>query len=146
MTIDKLQSINIDDTKSINALLHQLSHTASEISIDQIKKIIKQENFSIYVARDDSKKSQPIIGIASIIFYNIVTSPKAIIEDVVVDSDYRGQGIGTKLMGTLVTLCREKDVKYIDLTSSPSRTCANFLYQKVGFEKRETNVYRLSLK
>ena len=30
----------------------------------------------------------------------------------------------------------------IDLTSRPSRMEANEMYQKMGFEKRETNVYR----
>ena len=33
----------------------------------------------------------------------------------------------------------------VDLTSRPSREAANRLYQRVGFEKRETNVYRYKL-
>jgi len=34
----------------------------------------------------------------------------------------------------------------IDLTSRPERHAANQLYLKLGFVKRETNVYRLALK
>jgi ribosomal protein S18 acetylase RimI-like enzyme len=32
----------------------------------------------------------------------------------------------------------------VDLTSRPSREAANRLYQQLGFERRETNVYRYS--
>ncbi|MGH9297111.1 MAG: GNAT family N-acetyltransferase, partial [Acidimicrobiales bacterium] len=32
----------------------------------------------------------------------------------------------------------------VDLTSRPSREAANKLYLKLGFEPRETNVYRWS--
>jgi ribosomal protein S18 acetylase RimI-like enzyme len=34
----------------------------------------------------------------------------------------------------------------VDLTSRPSREAANRLYQRIGFERRETNVYRYNLK
>lgn len=37
-------------------------------------------------------------------------------------------------------------VTKIVLTSSSSRIAANALYQKIGFVKRETNVYRFELK
>jgi ribosomal protein S18 acetylase RimI-like enzyme len=33
----------------------------------------------------------------------------------------------------------------VDLTSRAGREAANRLYQKLGFELRETNVYRLSI-
>ena len=36
----------------------------------------------------------------------------------------------------------ELGAKTIDLTSRPSREAANKLYQKLGFEQRETNIYR----
>ena len=36
----------------------------------------------------------------------------------------------------------ELGAKTIDLTSRPSREAANRLYQRLGFEMRETNVYR----
>jgi hypothetical protein len=33
----------------------------------------------------------------------------------------------------------------VNLTSRPDRPAANRLYQRLGFEMRETNVYRLEL-
>jgi hypothetical protein len=42
-------------------------------------------------------------------------------------------------------LARQKGAKTVDLTSRPSREAANALYQRIGFEPRDTNVYRYSL-
>ena len=36
-------------------------------------------------------------------------------------------------------------LKNINLTSRPQRMAANNFYQKIGFEKQETNVYRLEI-
>jgi ribosomal protein S18 acetylase RimI-like enzyme len=42
-------------------------------------------------------------------------------------------------------LARSLGAKTVDLTSRPSREAANRLYQRIGFEPRETNVYRYTL-
>ncbi|MDO8461045.1 MAG: GNAT family N-acetyltransferase, partial [bacterium] len=65
--------------------------------------------------------------------------------DIVVDKEFRGQGIGTKLIKTAIVKARDADAFTIDFTSRPSRESANLLYKKLGFKQRETNVYRLEL-
>ena len=45
----------------------------------------------------------------------------------------------------VVRLAREIGADQVDLTSAPEREAANRLYQRLGFERRETNVYRLPL-
>jgi len=67
------------------------------------------------------------------------------VDDVVVADSYRGQGIATKLMEKVISIARERGHRYIDLTSRPSREAANHIYKKIGFQKRETNPYRLKL-
>jgi ribosomal protein S18 acetylase RimI-like enzyme len=42
-------------------------------------------------------------------------------------------------------VAKEAGAKTVDLTSRPSREAANRLYQRVGFERRDTNVYRYRL-
>ncbi|MEK7060924.1 MAG: GNAT family N-acetyltransferase, partial [Patescibacteria group bacterium] len=66
--------------------------------------------------------------------------------DIVVDEEYRGKGIGTKLITAAINQARKEGVKHIDFTSRPQRVAANRLYQRLGFKKRETNVYRLNFK
>ena len=67
-------------------------------------------------------------------------------KDVVVASAYRGQGIGRTLLQRIIDFAGSK-LSPIDLhlTSNPSRVEANALYQALGFEQRETNVYKMSL-
>jgi ribosomal protein S18 acetylase RimI-like enzyme len=70
---------------------------------------------------------------------------KAIIEDVVVDSAARGKGVGEALSREAVRLAGERGAVMVDLTSLPVREAANRLYQRIGFRKRETNVYRFEI-
>jgi ribosomal protein S18 acetylase RimI-like enzyme len=44
----------------------------------------------------------------------------------------------------MVAKARALGCATVDLTSRPSREAANHLYQRAGFELRETNVYRLT--
>lgn len=88
-----------------------------------------------------------IIGCATLCVYDSPTGRKASVEDVVVGSSYRGQGLGRLLMQHLIDYAR-RELRNVDLhlTSRPSRLAANHLYLSLGFEKRETNVYRLRLR
>ena len=74
------------------------------------------------------------------------TGKKAWIEDVVVDESYRGKGIGQMLMNFAVDYVKQMKVSVLMLTSNPSRIAANKLYVKLGFEKKETNVYRFVIR
>ena len=92
-----------------------------------------------------AKEGKKVWGMLSLVLFPIPTGTKAWVEDVVVDSSARGKGIGKALMNHALKKVREKRGKSIDLTSRPSRETANKLYQSLGYQKRETNVYRLSL-
>jgi ribosomal protein S18 acetylase RimI-like enzyme len=70
---------------------------------------------------------------------------RAWIEDVVVDDSVRGQGVGEALNRCALEMARLRGARTVDLTSRPSRDAANRLYRRLGFEPRETNVYRYDL-
>ena len=97
----------------------------------------------IFIAEDDAKR---IVGCATLCVYESPTGRKASVEDVVVLSSCRGQGIGRTLLQRIIDFAGGK-LSPIDLrlTSSPARVEANALYQALGFEQRETNVYKMSL-
>ena len=97
----------------------------------------------IFIAEDDAKR---IVGCATLCVYESPTGRKASIEDVVVLSAYRGQGIDRTLMQRIIDFAGSKlSPINLRLTSNPSRVEANALYQELGFEQRETNVYQMSL-
>ena len=97
----------------------------------------------IFVAENDAKH---IVGCATLCVFESPTGRKASVEDVVVLPAYRGQGIGRTLLQRIIDFAGSK-LSPIDLhlTSNPSRTEANALYQALGFVQRETNVYKMSL-
>lgn len=58
-----------------------------------------------------------------------------------VKSEYRHLGIATRLIEEAERLKQEMNVSYITFTSGQARTEANQLYQKLGYEKKDSNVY-----
>ncbi|HSB85552.1 MAG TPA: GNAT family N-acetyltransferase [Ilumatobacteraceae bacterium] len=96
---------------------------------------------TLFIARLDGE----IVGSLTLVLYRIPTGLKAWIEDVVVDQSVRGHGVGEALSEAALEEARRHGVKYVTLSSRPSRHAANRLYQRLGFKQRDTNVYRYYL-
>ncbi len=86
-----------------------------------------------------------IVGSLTLVLVRIPTGLRASIEDVVVDEQVRGQGVGRALNEAALDLARDAGAATVDLTSRPSRQAANRLYLRLGFVIRDTNVYRYTL-
>ena len=123
---------------AVNRLLPQLSKSAKIINGSTLQNLTNSECTRLYVA----KEGDTIFGMLSLVVFSIPTGTKAWIEDVVVDERARGKGVGKELMNHALNVAKELGAKSADLTSRPSREAANKLYQAIGFEGRETNVYR----
>ena len=141
VTIEKVQFATADLVGALNRLLPQLSSTPPTLSITDLERLLHSDSASLFVAKDGPR----IVGTLTLITFRIPTGRRAWIEDVVVDAEARGEGIGEKLTSAAIGEARARGARTIDLTSRPSREAANALYQKMGFEQRETNVYRLIL-
>ncbi len=123
---------------AMNHLLPQLSKSAQTISLGTLKTLASSECTRLYMA----KEGEEILGMLSLVVFAIPTGIKAWIEDVVVEEGARGKGVGKKLMKHAMDEADKIGAKSIDLTSRPTREAANQLYQNIGFQVRETNVYR----
>jgi ribosomal protein S18 acetylase RimI-like enzyme len=97
----------------------------------------------LFIARDVDTGT--IVGSLTLALFRIPTGMRAWIEDVVVDKAMRGKGAGNALNQAALDRARAEGAKTVDLTSRPSRGAANRLYQRLGFEQRDTNVYRYNL-
>ena len=129
----------------IEDLLGLMKELNAEIPVNaqQQQRSVASPGTRIFVAENDEKH---IVGCATLCVFESPTGRKASVEDVVVLSAYRGQGIGRTLLQRIIDFAKNK-LAPIDLrlTSQPSRVEANALYVSLGFEKRDTNVYRLKL-
>ena len=122
-------------------LTPQLSRSAPPPGPVELAAIIDSPATHLLVAYDDAGRIQ---GSLTLVLFRIPTGMRAWIEDVVVDADARGQGVGEALNRYALDVAAEHGARSVDLTSRPSREAANRLYQRLGFEPRETNVYRYS--
>lgn len=82
-----------------------------------------------------------LIGIAMMARYKVVSGHKGMIEDVVVASHYRGQGIGRKLMTKLLEQAEKQELDDVLLFSGHHRTAAISLYKSLGFLLKESGLY-----
>jgi ribosomal protein S18 acetylase RimI-like enzyme len=125
----------------VNALLPQLSTSAVALTLDTLSAIVDDGDTHLLIAEDDGV----IVGTLTLVTFRIPTGVRAIIEDVVVDGNTRGKGIGKQLVAAAIERASSLGAKTIDLTSRPSRVEANALYVAMGFQTRDTNVYRYSV-
>lgn len=127
-------------------LMEELDPTI-DVTPEMLRTAAGDPDTHMFVAVEDSR----IIGTASLCVTHSPTGTKAGIEDVVVNSAFRGHGIGRLLLEHILDFAR-KDLLpanpsgiELHLTSRPSRKAANLLYQSLGFKQHETNVYKLQL-
>jgi ribosomal protein S18 acetylase RimI-like enzyme len=109
---------------------------------EQLEEIVSAPATDQFVARDDDGT---IIGVSTLATFRIPTGIRCWIEDVIVGTEARGKGIGEALTRAMLDRGKALGAITVDLTSRPSRDAANRLYLRVGFELRETNVYRYQL-
>jgi ribosomal protein S18 acetylase RimI-like enzyme len=127
--------------EGLNELLPQLSTNAAPLTTADVEALVASPVTVLFVARDEGR----IVGSLTLVVFAIPTGLRAWIEDVVVDGSARGAGVGEALTNAAIEESRRRHVRSIDLTTRPSREAANRLYARLGFELRETNVYRLTL-
>ena len=127
---------------AFNKLVPQLSSSNPSPSRKEVTEMVTSPATIVLIARDSENNNGAIVGSLTLALFRIPTAMRAWIEDVVVDIDARGQGIGETLVVKALERAKEAGAKTVDLTSRPSREAANRLYVRVGFEKRDTNIYR----
>ena len=141
ISVEAVASIDDDLVTAVSGLIPQLSSSSSSPSKETLARIVASEGATLFVARDEGR----VVGMLTLITFEIPTAVRAWIEDVVVDGAARGQGIAAALVQAAVDHAAAREARTVDLTSRPDREAANRLYLRMGFETRATNVYRRTL-
>jgi ribosomal protein S18 acetylase RimI-like enzyme len=139
--VEVLSEVTDEVVETFERLLPQLSSTASKLDRQALEAIVAAPASTILIARI----GEQIAGTLTLATFPIPTGVRAWIEDVVVDEAARGQRVGTALIEEAINLARNAGARTVDLTSRPSRVSAGVLYERVGFEQRETRMYRYKL-
>lgn len=122
-------------------MLAQLTAREYPFGEQELRAIIEDSASQLFIMRDDER----IIGMLTLCHYTSPTGRKVWVEDVVVSADYRGKGLGRRLINHAIEYCRENlSPCTLMLTSNPARIAANELYRTSGFEPKQTNVYKMT--
>jgi ribosomal protein S18 acetylase RimI-like enzyme len=127
--------------EAVGRLTAELSSSAAAPTARHVAAIVESPACRLLIARDGTGA---IVGMLTLVVFPIPTGIRAWIEDVVVGETARGGGVGELLNREALALAAALGARTVDLTSRPSREAANRLYARLGFERRETNVYRHS--
>ena len=139
--VEELSSYAPQDLAELDALMHELSATIF-CNEELLNNALNDVNVHVYVIRDEGH----IVATGTLCIKHTLEFTIADIESVVVSSKCRGRGYGKELMTAMIEAAKGFKVHHIQLTSRPARVAANRLYQDLGFERYETNCYRLLLK
>lgn len=139
MQIQRVLSVDDELVDAFVVLMPLLSDRAAPPTIDELAEIA--HSACLLVARDPD-----IVGVLTLTLYRIPTGLHARIDDVIVATEARGRGVGEALTREAIERARAAGAKAVNLTSHPRREAANRLYQRVGFERRDTNVYAYKLR
>ena len=122
-------------------MLAQLTAREYPFGEQELRTIIEDSTSQLFIMRDDER----IMGMLTLGHYTSPTGRKVWVEDVVVSAEYRGEGLGRKLINHAIEYCRENlSPCTLMLTSNPARVAANELYRTSGFEPKQTNVYKMT--
>lgn len=141
VTVEIASEATTELVRAFARLIPQLSTSSPPPTAEQVAEMVQAPASDVLVARLDGA----IVGTLTLVTFRIPTGVRAWIEDVVVDDSARGHGVGDQLNRFALQVARDKGAKTVDLTSRPSRDAANRLYQRIGFQPRDTNVYRFTL-
>jgi ribosomal protein S18 acetylase RimI-like enzyme len=139
--VEILTQVTDEIVEAFGRLLPQLSRSAPALDKAALEAIIAAQASTVLVARSGGT----ITGTLTLVMFPIPTGLRAWIEDVVVDEAAGRQGIGSALTKEALRLAGQAGARTVDLTSRPSRVAAGRLYEKLGFESRETRMYRYSV-
>lgn len=140
LEIHEADEVNEELVEAMARLVPQLSNSNPAPGPAELAEIVEDDTVRLLIARNE----RGIVGTLTLVHFRIPTGVRAWIEDVIVDEAARGSGVGRKLNEAAIELALAAGAVSIDLTSRPSREDANRLYRKLGFEQRQTNVYRFS--
>ena len=141
ISVEAAALVDDDLCAAVDRLVPQLSRSSPPPSRAVLERIVSNDATTLFVARGDSG----IVGMLTLATFEIPTGVRALIEDVVVDEAARGSGVAATLVQAALERSAELGARTVDLTSRPDREAANRLYLRMGFEVRQTNVYRRTL-
>ena len=138
ITVDVVARVDADLTEAAARLVPQLSTSARVPGQWELGQIVKEPGTALIVARE----GRVIVGMLTLHTFRATTGIHAWIQDLVVDKAAKGRGVSELLTQEAVRLSAERGAHTTELASRPSRAGTGRLYERLGFELRQAQLYR----
>ena len=146
----ELRELNEKDLESLIKLYEQLDDANGNFTAEDARKIWKTEiegnkKIKYFGAVENGKV---ISTCYCLIIPNLTRlgSSIAFVENVVTDSEYRGQGLGRKVMEKAIEFARENNCYKVILQSASFRKEAHQFYKNLGFDGESKKAFIMKLK
>jgi len=139
--IEQVKTYSEEVAEAMSVFVTKLGDNYQPFTEDSLREIINSPQSYLFIAIHVPTKE--VAGMIMQTIYRIPYATKSYIDDLYIDEKFRKMGIATRLMQKVVDNAKEYKAAYVDFTSKPERVAGNNLYEKLGFKKRDTNVYRL---
>jgi GNAT superfamily N-acetyltransferase len=135
--IVSLRALSESDFESVLQLLHQL-WPQSHLDVERLKATYRCGLLNPSVRFVGAEAHSQLVGFCSLSVRQSLWQhgQLAHCDELVVDEEHRGKGIGAKLLDHVVTLAAAMGCSRIELDSAFHRTQAHRFYAKLGFENR----------
>jgi ribosomal protein S18 acetylase RimI-like enzyme len=140
MFIVRATAVTDELMEAVTRLMPQLKLKYSLPTREELGALVGSKASILLIVRFPNENG-PIVGMLTLLIYRVPSGVRAHVEDIVVDESMRGQGIGEALVRRALNIAREAGANGVALTTNPRREAANRLYQRMGFNRWETNVY-----
>ena len=128
----QIRQAKVEDARSISLLSQQLGYSISEEAIKiYLKSLATAKEWIVYIAC----KSESILGWINIyLTHGILADKQAEVGGLIVDKNFRSQGIGRLLMQKGQTWAQQQGCNLIQVRSRTTRQQAHDFYQNIGYE------------
>ena len=141
LEIRRMTTLDAGLEEALARLLPQLSGGLRAPSREVLGRLLAQPCAAQLAALDGER----IVGVLTLVWYDVPSGRKGWVEDVVVDAGERGRGVGRLLVEKALELARSEGVQHLMLTSNPARRAAHALYRTCGFEEVGSTLFRFDM-
>ena len=141
--IERVGEVTPEVEAALAHLLPQLNSRLPLPDLERLRRLVADPAVTLLLARDGDE----IVGTTTVIVYTTPFWIKARLDEVVVDASARGRGVGEALVKAALEIGRERGAQVAELQSGrgTARDAAHRLYERLGFEIRDSDVMRVVL-
>lgn len=136
ISVMRPENVTAAAAADVSELMSKLAGAPRAIGEDDLLEVTRRNH--LLAASIDAR----IVGVVCLVPMHLPQGVRLWIESVIVDPEHRRHGIGLALMEAALEVGKTYGDVPVSLTSNPTRGIAHRLFEKLGFRRADTSVFR----